>query len=259
MQAEGLDAGGDGSEAAGGVVMGATRTTANDFHLVNATAADANNFEMALTYLQNSSLASDVIDASRGHDITFNHSDPFADEALPDGSGIVWNPDIALQLDDGNFMSAALNMLSELAHMVLPGGLGDNHTVDMQWDSPAEAIAHIFANEVAAQLGEPQRLTYSQGTPALTSSVTDYANSLNDALSTVSGPIDLGPYSGGGGGGGGVDWGGAFTSSFNTGFDMGWSGGWGGSGGGGGGGSDPFTSFSDPSYTAEYATDGGFW
>ena len=132
MVDETIDAGqSDGSGPVSGPVFGPAHINANDFNLVNATAADANNFQIALDYLQNSSLASNVLDLARGADVYFDHSNLYADEARTDGSGVVWNPDVALALADGNFMSPAVNLLSEFAHMVLPGGLGDNTTLDI--------------------------------------------------------------------------------------------------------------------------------
>lgn len=149
------------SPTSGEIVWGDPRTSANDFQMINATTQDANNLELSLLYLQQSPTASGHIDTVSGTSVTFNHSDLYADEAFADGSGVVWNPEAGLYLNNsGEIMSPALNLASEFAHMAEPGGLGDNVTPDPVWGSPAEAIAHQAANVIAAELGEPIRDNY---------------------------------------------------------------------------------------------------
>ena len=148
------------------IVWAEPRTNANDFNMINETTQDANNLERALLYLQESPTASNWIDGASGAEVTFDHVDYYADQAFGDGSGVVWNPEIGLYLDNsGEIMSPAINLASEFAHMVEPGGLDPNATPDALWDNSAEAIAHQATNIAAAELGEPTRDNYFDVTP----------------------------------------------------------------------------------------------
>lgn len=158
------------------VVFGEERTNANDFNMINGTTQDANNLELALLHLQDSPYASSIVDAAAGGTVEFNHTDLYADQALPDGSGVVWNPDVGLQLADGDVISPAAALGSEFAHQVLDGGLDQNATPDALWENSAEAIAHTAANEFGAELGEPYRNGYADGTPVLVDGVADFVN-----------------------------------------------------------------------------------
>ena len=158
------------------VVFGEERTNANDFDMINGTTQDANNLELALLHLQDSPYASSIVDAAAGGTVEFNHTDLYADEALADGSGVIWNPDVGLQLSDGDVISPAAALGSEFAHQVLDGGLDQNATPDALWENSAEAIAHTAANEFGAELGEPHRNGYADGTPVLVDGVTDFVN-----------------------------------------------------------------------------------
>ncbi len=158
------------------VTWGDERTNANDFDMHNATTQDANNLELALLHLQGSDQASDIVDAVSGIDVHFDHGSIWADEALADGSGVVWNPDVGLQLSDGDIISPAAALGSEFAHVALPGGLDQNATEDAYWSNSAEAIAHTAANDFGADLGEPYRDGYDDGTPIVVEGVTYSTN-----------------------------------------------------------------------------------
>lgn len=140
--------------------MGEPRVTANDFQMFGETTQDANNLEQSLLYLQSSPYATAIIEDVRGTDVIFNRVDLGADEALGNGSGVIWNPEAALQLANGDVMSPAVNLASEFAHLSLEGGLDPNPTFDPVWDNSAEAIAHQGANVIASELGEPLRQSY---------------------------------------------------------------------------------------------------
>ena len=177
------------------VVMGEGRVTANDFNMINETTQDANNLEQSLIYLQQSPYATEIISAASGTNITFDRADINADQAFGDGSGVGWNPEVALQLSTGEVMSPALNLASEFAHLTLEGGLDANATPDAVWDNSAEAVAHLAANDMAIELGEPQRAGYSDGDFLLVTDPTvSYADTSgvlsNDTLNTS----DLGAY-----------------------------------------------------------------
>ncbi|WP_182422064.1 hypothetical protein [Aureimonas sp. ME7] len=159
------------------VTWGNERTNANDFDMHDATTQDANNLELALLHLQGSDYATDIVDAAVGGDVFFDHSDLYADQALPDGSGVVWNPDVGLQLSDGDVISPAAALGSEFAHQVLPGGLDQNATPDAYWSNSAEAVAHQAANDFGADLGEPYRDGYADGMPIVVEGVTYSTNS----------------------------------------------------------------------------------
>ena len=206
------------------IVMGEPRTNANDFQMIGATTQDANKFEQSLLYLQGSPYATSITDAASGVNVTFDHSSLWADEAKPDGSGVVWNPEAALQLPNGDIMSPAVNLLSEFAHLELPGGLGDNVTPDPVWDSPAERIAHEGTNVAAGELGEPLRDGYYGVTPVQTGDPTYSYNSGGDlfdydAFSAVYGVTSNGLDSGLGSSG--YDSFGGNSGASNFGFDYG--------------------------------------
>ena len=223
------------------IVMGEPRTNANDFQMIGATTQDANNLERSLLYLQGSPYATSITDAASGVNVTFDHSSLSVDEAKSDGSGVVWNPEAALQLPDGDIMSPAVNLLSEFAHLTLPGGLDDNITPDPVWDSPAERIAHEGTNVAAGELGEPLRDGYYGVTPVQTGDPTfsyDSGSDLfdHDAFSLISGLPDVGLDSGlssSGSNSFGFDYG-SFNDSYGIGnFDLDSFGNGGGSDGGG--------------------------
>lgn len=180
------------------VLFGEERTNANDFEMIGGTAQDANNLELALLHLQDSPYASSIVDAAAGGTVEFNHTDLYADEALADGAGVIWNPDVGLQLSDGDIISPAAALGSEFAHQVLDGGLDQNATSDALWENSAEAIAHTAANEFGAELGEPQRNGYADGTPVLVEGVTDFVNGDTiDTSGTASGSVDAGGFEAG--------------------------------------------------------------
>lgn len=183
------------SQSSNEVVWGEPRTNANDFNMINETTQDANNLEQSLIYLQQSEYATDIINQAAGTSITFDRTDINADQAFMDGSGVGWNPEIALQLTSGEVMSPALNLASEFAHLVLPGGLDPNATPDLIWDNSAEAVAHLAANDMAVELGEPIRSGYADGDFLL---VNDPTVSFADTSGVLSGDTidtsNLGTY-----------------------------------------------------------------
>ncbi len=149
------------------VLFGEERTNANDFEMIGGTAQDANNLELALLHLQDSPYASSIVDAAAGGTVESTTTDLYADESA---CRRVW-----CDLEPGRRAPAlgrrhhqpCCGAGSEFAHQVLDGGLDQNATPDALWENSAEAIAHTAANEFGAELGEPQRIGYADGTPSL--------------------------------------------------------------------------------------------
>ena len=177
----------------GEIVWGDPRTNANDFNMngtngLDVTAQDANNFELSLLYLQTSPTASSWIDQASGNIVQFDHAMQDG-RAFVDGSGVIWNPDIGFQLDNGEIISPSGVLAAEFAHSVLPGALDPNPTPDPIWSDSSEAIAHQAANVAYAELGEPNRPDYFQGDFLDVPGVTSHGSEAN-----VFGTFDTGSF-----------------------------------------------------------------
>lgn len=161
----------------GEITWGEPRTSAVDFIMIDATTQDANNFELALLYLQDSPTASSWIDhaAEIGNLVDFNHGDLDGNVATADGVG--WNPDVGIYLENsGEIMSPAITLASEFGHVVLEDGLTDLTTPDPVWGSPSEGAAHQATNVIAGELGEPIRDNYFDVAPVNVPDITSHGS-----------------------------------------------------------------------------------
>gem|GEM_PF-3348641 len=139
--------------------------TAADYTITNATAADINALNLALSYLDRSPKGNAVMQQVADKNVTINIVHDGSDSYRSSTNTINWDPNSALTvLTSGvgsvGVQSAALGLAHEGAHAIDPNLASNSATPDPQYGDLAEKYAVEQENIIASDLGEPQRFNH---------------------------------------------------------------------------------------------------
>lgn len=163
--------------------------TAADFKLNNSPSADdVAALNAALAYLQQSPTASAILQQMKDKGVSINIVGDRNDGYNPDNS-IDWDPKAGLIVSNTGMVtgveSAAVNLIHEGAHATdtnLTADTNDKSTAVIGFPNAAELYAVNQANQVATELGEAQRTTYTGG-------IVDVQNATDHTISNGDGTL----------------------------------------------------------------------
>jgi small nuclear ribonucleoprotein (snRNP)-like protein len=136
-----------------------------DFIVTNATDADRNNLDLALSYLDRSPDGNSIIQQIVDRNVTINIVHNRSNEYDPETNTISWDPNSGMTVKSSGIgsvgvRSSALILIHEAGHAIDPNLKDNLLTPNDQYDNLAEKYAGEKENAVASYFGEPQRFNH---------------------------------------------------------------------------------------------------
>ena len=135
----------------------------SDFQLTDVNAPDVENFSRAVTYLEDSPIANEILKQALAKGAVIHIIHDGNDRATVGGTDVWWDPNSALITTDGREQSAALGLIHELEHLF--GNPAAVQNTGNAYDTTEEQrVIDNYETPIANQLGEGTRTDHRGST-----------------------------------------------------------------------------------------------